>query len=487
VATVPSTSTLAPPALLQVVDGRWLRRIVAIDLAAAVVGVAMVLLIRVLVVGTDAVLAAAAVVAVAGMVMYSAVGPARGLRSGAVVFRLAVANWVTALPMSVLAPFSWPLTVPAALIPAVLAATYTSGLRLWAYVSASMAVAVTAASLGELRAGRGLDTAVPIWLQQSILIGWTPVLGVVVALIAHQNSARLHSVLSATMAANRRLDASRRELGRRAAALRRSRSRIVTATERARRRIQRDLHDGAQQRLVALAMRVGALRDDPPTDPEEVRRHLADIGAELRAVQAELRALAAGMYPAALAEAGPAAALRAAVDGAPLPVRVRSGLSIRHDPTVEAAVYFCCLEAVQNATKHAGHGARVELEIAATAFGIHFAVVDDGVGFDPDGQPAGLGMDDMHDRIADVGGWLEIDSSPLRGTIVRGRVPAGADAHPPTAPPGDVSPPAAPPTGLASIAISAADARVSSDDQIMPTRSDPASPMTSMSNVEVST
>ena len=265
--------------------------------------------------------------------------------------------------------------------------------------------------------------------QRSILIGWTPVLGVVVALIAHQNSARLHSVLSETLAANRRLDASRRELGRRAAALRRSRSRIVTATERARRRIQRDLHDGAQQRLVALAMRVGVLRDDPPTEPEEVRRHLADIGAELRAVQAELRALAAGMYPAALAEAGPAAALRAAVDGAPLLVRVRSGLSIRHDPTVEAAVYFCCLEAVQNATKHAGPGARVELEIAATASGIYFAVVDDGVGFDPDDQPAGLGMDDMHDRIADVGGQLDIDSSPLRGTIVRGRVPAANATH----------------------------------------------------------
>lgn len=419
-----------PPGPLRVVDGRWLRRIVLIDLAAALVGVTMLLVIHLVVVPATAVLAAAAVVSVAGLVMFSALGPARHLRSEAVVFRLGLANWLTALPMSLIAPFSWPLTVPAALIPAVLAASYTSGLRLWAYVSASMAVAVSAAASGELRAGDGLDPEVPIWLRQSILIGWTPVLGVVVALIAHQNSARLRAVVSETMAANRRLDASGRELSRRAAALQQSRRRVVAATQRERRRIQRDLHDGAQQRLVVLAMRVGALRDDPPTAPEAIRRYLADVGVELRAVQVELRALAAGVYPAALTDDGPTAALREAVGGAPLPVLICDGPSIRHDPDVEAAVYFCCLEAVQNATKHAGPGARIELSIEATSSGIRFEVTDDGVGFDPDRERAGRGVDDMCDRIADVGGWLEIASSPSAGTIVSGRVPAGGEPLP---------------------------------------------------------
>ncbi|MDJ0767253.1 MAG: histidine kinase [Ilumatobacter sp.] len=444
--TVTRTPLARPISPLRVVDGRWLRRIVAIDLAAALVGVTMLLLIRLLVVRDDAVLAAAAVVGVAGVVMYGALRPARELRSEAVVCRLALANWATALPMSGIAPFSWPLMVPAALIPAVLAASYTSGLRLWTYVSTSMAVAVAAASLGELRAGGGVDPAVPTWLRQSILVGWTPVLGLVVALIAHQNSARLHAVLAETMASNHRLDASRRELRRRADALQRSRSRIVAATERARRQIQRDLHDGAQQRLVALSMRVGALRDDPPTSPEATSRYLADIVAGLRTVQVELRALAAGVYPAALTDAGPAVALEAAVEDSPLPVRVRSGPSVRHDPDVEAAVYFCCLEAVQNATKHAGTGSQVELAIAATTSGICFEVVDDGIGFDPDGEPAGLGMDDMHDRIADVGGRLEIASSPSHGTIVRGRVPAGAGHTRPTVLRGDVPPNPARPT-----------------------------------------
>ncbi len=403
------------------VESQWLVRIVAIDLAAAATGVAMLALIYAVVLPRFDVLVAAAIVAGGGAAMSRALPCARRRDADAVVFWLALANWMTAILMTLVASFSWPLTVPAALIPAVLAATYTFGRVLRTYVAISTAVALAAASLGELRAGRGVSGAMPTWLSTAILIGWTPLLGTVIALIAHQNSARLRSMIAELTTSNARLEASRAELRRHADALQRSRARLVTATDAARRRIQRDLHDGAQQRLAALGMRIGTFRD---RDGEVTKDELDVICDELRQAQVELRMLSSGMYPAVLTDEGPAAALSWATMTSQQPVRVGVVPTRRYDPDVEAAVYFCCLEAIQNATKHAGPAAHVDVAIDGNGRGIAFQVSDDGTGFDVAGVRRGLGWDDMHDRVEAIGGRLSIDSRPGRGTTVRGFVPA---------------------------------------------------------------
>ncbi|HKH25040.1 MAG TPA: ATP-binding protein, partial [Acidimicrobiales bacterium] len=138
----------------------------------------------------------------------------------------------------------------------------------------------------------------------------------------------------------------------------------------------------------------------------------------------ELRDLAHGIYPPVLMDRGLVAALESAAGRAALPVAVVGSDVGRFSQEVEAAVYFCCLEALQNAAKHAGEGSRATVTIERRDEGLSFAVADDGVGFDPAG-PAGRGHGfvNMGDRVGAIGGTLEVDSAPGRGTRVSGVVP----------------------------------------------------------------
>jgi signal transduction histidine kinase len=205
--------------------------------------------------------------------------------------------------------------------------------------------------------------------------------------------------------------------------LRRSRARMVATADRERQRIERDLHDGAQQHLVALRMRLELAEELVRQDPDRGRERIRAIGEELGDALDEIRDLARGVYPPMLADQGLGEALRSAAMQAPIATRVSAGGVGRHSADIESAVYFCCLEAVQNASKHAEGATLVTIELVETEDELSLTVRDNGGGFDPGGPPSGAGITNMTDRTSAVGGELEIESHPERGTEVRASVP----------------------------------------------------------------
>ncbi len=201
-----------------------------------------------------------------------------------------------------------------------------------------------------------------------------------------------------------------------------SRARIVSAEERERLRLERDLHDGAQQRLMAIQIKLALARDLSPS--EELAARLDEISGEATTAIAELRSLAHGIYPTVLRERGLADALEALALEAALPVRVADSGVGRYPPEVEGAVYFCAAEAIQNAVKHAGAGATMVITLARDPGTLRFTFEDDGAGFDPSEGSGGIGLVSMRDRTGAVGGEVEVRASPGGGTSIRGFVPA---------------------------------------------------------------
>ena len=214
------------------------------------------------------------------------------------------------------------------------------------------------------------------------------------------------------------------EVRRQADELRRSRARIVEATDLERRRIERDLHDGAQQHLVALAVSTRLARQLADSDPNATKDMLDQIAADLQDAVQELRNLAHGIYPPLLMDRGLTDALRAAGNRAVLPTSVEIDDIGRYPQQVEAAIYFCCLEALQNAGKHAGADATITVSLREDQGALVFDVTDTGAGFDPaSGAAQGHGFVNMADRVGAFGGSVRVDSAPTRGTSVIGRVP----------------------------------------------------------------
>jgi signal transduction histidine kinase len=204
-----------------------------------------------------------------------------------------------------------------------------------------------------------------------------------------------------------RLDAALRQsveqLRRQADELQASRGRLVVAADEERRRIERNLHDGAQQHLVALAIKARLVEQVAQKDPKKAQ----DLTHQIQADAA-----------AALREALPAACRRA-----PLPASVEVDGVGRHAPEIESAVYFCCLEALQNAAKHAGDGASARIRVWEDAGALRFEVSDDGAGFAATSQAEGAGLINMRDRLGAVGGTLGVESGAGRGTRIDGVVP----------------------------------------------------------------
>jgi signal transduction histidine kinase len=200
-------------------------------------------------------------------------------------------------------------------------------------------------------------------------------------------------------------------------------SRVLAAGDADRQRIERDLHDGVQQRLtwlrIRLALAAEAFQQRGDTDASAA---LNGFGDEVEQAIEEVRAFARGVYPPLLAAEGLGAALVSASRYAAEPITVSARGIRRCRPEVESAVYFTCLAAIDNAAKHAGP-ARVSVRVWDTAQALHFTVSDTGCGFDPKRAPIGAGLSNMHDRIAAVGGTLAVDSRPSQGTRLRGSVP----------------------------------------------------------------
>jgi signal transduction histidine kinase len=228
------------------------------------------------------------------------------------------------------------------------------------------------------------------------------------------------------------LQASLDELRHKNIELHESRARIVAAGDAERRRLERNLHDGAQQHLVALAVKVRLARDAVEDDPADAMSLLDELRTDLQDAIAELRALAHGIFPPLLVSGGLAHALPAAASRATLPATVECVDIDRYEPELEAAVYFCCVEAMQNASKHAGDGAKIALRVWQDDGALRFTVSDDGVGFDANGSAVkGHGFINMADRLGAMQGSLDVRSKPGEGTCIEGRVPllsAGAAA-----------------------------------------------------------
>jgi signal transduction histidine kinase len=199
-----------------------------------------------------------------------------------------------------------------------------------------------------------------------------------------------------------------------------SRKRLAGAADGARRKIERDLHDGAQQRLVALRVKLELARESLEHDPAAAEA-VAALGPEVEEIIDEVRSLARGIYPPLLASAGLGEALRAAAQRSPLPVSVDADGIGRFATETESAVYFCCLEALQNAAKHADGASRVSVELRHDG-DLRFEISDDGCGFAPEPGREGSGITGMRDRLAALGGELRVESGPGAGTRIRGRV-----------------------------------------------------------------
>jgi signal transduction histidine kinase len=204
--------------------------------------------------------------------------------------------------------------------------------------------------------------------------------------------------------------------------VRESRARILATADRERRRIERDLHDGAQQRLVALRIKMELTEELMRQDPDAGLEKLHALGPEIEDTLDEIRSLARGVYPALLADQGLAEALRAAALRAPIQATVDPNGIGRYPQEVESAVYFCCLEALQNASKHARGASLITISLTEDE-ALRFEVRDDGAGFDSEASPAGAGLTNMRDRLTAVGGELTIASAPGRGAVVKGSAP----------------------------------------------------------------
>ena len=206
--------------------------------------------------------------------------------------------------------------------------------------------------------------------------------------------------------------------------LRASRKRLVAAQDEERRRLERNIHDGAQQQLVSLSVKLRLLEQVAPRDPAKAAEMASELQAETTTALEDLRDLARGIYPPLLADRGLPTALEAQARKSPVAVTVLPDGVGRYPQDVESALYFCCLEALQNIAKYA-RASHAEIRLSASGGEVAFVVADDGEGFDPSAVPRGSGLQGMADRLEAVGGTLQIRSRPGSGTTVTGHVPLG--------------------------------------------------------------
>jgi len=209
--------------------------------------------------------------------------------------------------------------------------------------------------------------------------------------------------------------------------LRASRQRIVAAQDQTRRRLERNIHDGAQQQLIALAMKLRLMGGMVGKDPDKERELAEQLVSETQDALENLRDLARGIYPPLLQDKGLVSALEAQARKSPVPTTVQADGVSRYPQELEAAVYFCTLEAMQNAAKYA-HASTMTVRLSEQAGRLLFDVTDDGSGFDPSANGHGSGLQGMADRLEALGGRLEVRSGIGHGTTIGGNLPLSAAA-----------------------------------------------------------
>jgi signal transduction histidine kinase len=248
-----------------------------------------------------------------------------------------------------------------------------------------------------------------------------------VAAILHDPALQDDRAFTETAAAYALMTLDNHRLSAQTAALvrevRESRARIQSSADDERRRIEHDLHDGAQQRLVALRIKLELAAERADTTDRGSAELLRELGTEVDGALDEVRSLARGIYPAPLADRGLVEALRSAALLSVLPTAVLAAGTHRYPREIETAAYFCCLEALQNAAKHACDATAVVVDLSDDDGSLRFEVRDDGAGFDPLTVTGGVGITSMRDRVAAVGGRVTIESRLGHGTRVRATIP----------------------------------------------------------------
>ncbi|GAA2212215.1 hypothetical protein GCM10009850_076770 [Nonomuraea monospora] len=325
-------------------------------------------------------------------------------RRFAAVVVFALSNWIVAVAVTSVVPFALATLTLAVLLPVLVAVQHMNHERLSAMLGATMLVGTVLVVVGSLTPGVGLERLVPKSVADALAIVFIPFITILVSLAAWQN----HGMLVA-----------------RAEALRESRARLVAAADRERCQIERNLHEGAQQRLAAAAEQARQARCLLDDDPGQAGPLLSRLSDDLQEASAELRGLAHGIYPPQLGQYGLETALRAAAQHAPIPTQVHATGVGRYPPEIEINIYFCLLEALRNAVKHAGERATAVITLLDRN-GLSFDFRDTGAGCHPDVVHTGTGMINMNDRLGAIGGTLHIDTRPGGGLRLHGHLPRSA-------------------------------------------------------------
>ncbi|WP_330865985.1 sensor histidine kinase [Nocardioides sp.] len=341
------------------------------------------------------------VLLMASVVMVGGLALAPVLGADGVTFALLTSALIFAFGCVWVSPWLSPLAVLVLLVPLIVAYPFL-GRRTLTVAVVVVLVSVTAtAAMAEQRRMLGEDFPTHVL---SLVVS-VPVVVVVIMIVVRQNHQELHD---------------------RADQLRESRRQVAQVADAARRSLERDLHDGAQQRLVSMSVLISRVRQlIDRGDLVQARLAVDDLGEQNLLAINELRELARGIYPQLLAERGLVAALAAAARRSTVPATVRAEPLERQSQEVESAVYFCILEALQNAAKHSGAD-QVEIRLHGDPR-LEFAVIDTGRGFDPSSVEQDGGLLGMAVRIRAAGGELRVESAPGQGTAVRGSFPGPVD------------------------------------------------------------
>jgi signal transduction histidine kinase len=317
-----------------------------------------------------------------------------------------IGTWVSVLLITFLAPPLLPVMVLLAMVPVVFAEPYIRWQRGLAFTVITAVCVLAMAALARFTQISDAVGQAPRWLETAFIVVALPFNALHLMVIVWNNAAALRT--------------SEGQLAERAAELAASRTRLITAADEERRRLERDLHDGAQQHLVALSVLIGLARN---AEHDRYQPLLSEASELVETAIAEIRRLAQGIYPPLLVSGGLSEALPTLAARAAVPVRLGLQDLGRYPPSTEAALYYCCSEALQNAAKHGGPDTAVVITAQADEQTLNLTISDTGRGFDP--ATIGTGLTNMTDRLSAIGGQLVIDTAPGRGT----RITAVVDAR----------------------------------------------------------
>jgi signal transduction histidine kinase len=341
-----------------------------------------------------------AAVGVAGCVVLGvALRLARHGRYQQSITLVCIGNWAAVLVATSVVPDLLPVWVVAALVPVAFAQNYMSWQRGLAFSVITAGCVLALGVLARFQNIADLGAHTPRGIQSAIFIPALAVLALHLLVIVWNNAVALR--------------ASEAQLAERAAQLAASRTRLITAADEERRRLERDLHDGAQQHLVALAVLLQLART---AEHDRYQPLLMEASGLLETAIAEIRRLAHGIYPPLLVSGGLAQAIPAVAARAPVPVQLNLQHLGRYPASIEAALYFCCTEALQNAIKHGGPGTTITITAHADDPTLTLTISDTGRGFDP--AATATGLTNMTDRLSAIGGHLVIHTAPGHGTRI---------------------------------------------------------------------